>query len=259
MANHCRVGVDDRLHIRWQAPVPGGDRIVLRKGASPGTRVETVRGDRRSVELPLAGLAPGKWEVRVESGGGDRPLLSDDPGFSLDELRAYAARSRDRTVRVVRAPDGCVRLVVREVTPHAEVEAVHARDGEIRIEGRLAYAGPRPGADARLTAVARDTEITLTWDARLDGIDYTAALPVDDLAAREPALWDLWLDVGPADAPDVHARFASRLDDAPGKRGKLSYPRQIAESGGRELTVRPYYTPWDNLSIACRPVEDGAQ
>ncbi|TYK53506.1 hypothetical protein [Actinomadura decatromicini] len=259
MANHCRVGVDDHLHIRWQAPVTDGDRVVLRKGASPGTRVETIRGDRRSVRLPLAGLAPGKWEVRVESRGTDRPLLTDDPGFSFDELRDYAAGARDRTVRVVRVADGAVRLVVREVTPHAEVEAVDPRDGEIRFEGRLAYAGPRPGADARLVAVARDTEVTLTWDARLDGIDYRTALLVDDLAAQEPALWDLWLDVGPADAPDVHARLASRLDDATGKRGKLSYPRQLVVSGERELAVRPYYTPWDNLSVACRPTGDGAQ
>ncbi len=259
MANHCRVGVDDHLHIRWRDPVPDGDRVVLRKGASPGTRVETVRGDRRSVKLPLAGLAPGKWDVRVESRGADRPLLTDDPGFSFDELRDYAAGARDRTVRVVRAADGIVRLVVREVTPHAEVEAVDPRDGEIRFEGRLAYAGPRPGAAARLVAVARDTEVTLTWDARLDGIDYRTALQVDDLAAAEPALWDLWLDVGPADAPDVHARLASRLDDAPGKRGKLSYPRQTTVVDGREFAVRPYYTPWDNLSVACRPVGDGAQ
>lgn len=244
VANHCRVGLDDRLLIRWPAPITDGERVVLRRGEIPGTRGEPVRGD--SVAVPLDGLEPGAWDVRMEAGGIDRPLLTDDPGFSLDELRAYAGRRRDRAVRVVRSADGRVTVHVREVVPHAEVEAVHPRNGEIRVEGRLAYAGPRPGDEARLVAVARKSRVTLTRPAGLDGTDFHACLPVDAFAAEEPAIWDLRLDVG-----DVQARLATRLDDAPGKRGKLSYPRQVAVSGGGEMTVRPYYTVRDELAIGC--------
>ncbi|TDC74958.1 hypothetical protein [Actinomadura sp. 7K507] len=250
MANHFRVGVDDDLLIRWSAPLPRGERIILRHRASGDTREESVRGDRTSVALALNGIATGRWDVRIGAGGvsgrgADRPLLTDDPGFSFDEARAYACIRRDRVVRVVRSAEGQVSLRVRKVSPHAEVEAVHPHDGEIRVAGRLAYTGPRPEQDARLVAVARDTRSTLTRDVRLDGTKFQVCLPVDVFAAEQPALWDLWLDVA-----DVHARLATRLDDAPGKRGKVSFPRQIAGSGIQEMSVRPYYTLKDELSVA---------
>lgn len=248
VANHCRVDADDRLLIRWPAPVPDGHRLVLRHRASGETRAEPVAGDRHSVELDVGDLASGTWTLVIEAGGLDRPLLTDDPGFSLDGLRAYADRPRARTVGVVRTPEGRVKLKVRKVSPHAEVEAVRPRDGEIGIIGRLAYTGPRPGESARLVAAARESGARLVRDVRVDGTAFHASLAVRDLAAAEPALWDLWLDVG-----DVHARLVTRLDDAPGKRGKLSYPRQVAAPGGREMAVRPYYTGRDQLAISCRP------
>ncbi|WP_433464470.1 hypothetical protein [Spirillospora sp. CA-128828] len=243
VADHCRVDADDNLLIRWPVPLPDGERIVLRHGSSGAVRTEALTGDRRSVTLPVGGLATGAWDVLLDM---DRPLLTDDPGFSLDGLRAYAGRPRDLAVRVVRRPDGQATLNVRKVAPHAEVEAVHPRDGEITITGLLAYAGPPPGEGARLVAAARQSEGTVTRDARLDGTEFHAGLDVSALAAWEPALWDLWLDAG-----DVHARLATFLDDAPGKRGTLSYPRQVTASGDREMTVRPYYTLKDELSIAC--------
>ncbi len=30
VANHCRVDADDRLRIRWAAPMPDGRQVVLR-------------------------------------------------------------------------------------------------------------------------------------------------------------------------------------------------------------------------------------
>ncbi|NVI89187.1 hypothetical protein [Actinomadura sp. BRA 177] len=245
------MDADDRLRIRWAAPMPDGRQVVLRHRKSGETRAEPITGDRCSVELDAGDLSPGKWTVAVEADGAESPLLTDDPGFSLDGLRTYADLPRDRAVRVVRAADGRVSLAVRNVAPHAEVEAVHPRDGEIKIVGRLAYAGPRPGESARLVAAARDGDATVSQDVRLDGTGFHGCLAVDAFAAAEPALWDLWLDVG-----DVHARLATKLDDAPGKRGKLSYPRQVAAHDGREIAVRPYYTDRDQLAISASPVED---
>lgn len=251
VADHCRVGADDTLHIRWPRPVAKGERIVLRHGPSGEVRTGPLSADRRSAALPVAGLAPGAWEVLL---GADRPLLTDDPGFSFDGLREYAGRARDRAVRVVRLPDGRATLDVREVSPHAEVEEVHPLDGEIRITGRLAYAGPRPGGAVRLVAVAREGGGEETGGARLDGTGFDACLDVHALTRWEPSLWDLWLDAG-----DVRARLATFLDDAPGKRGTLSYPRQVVASGGRRMSVRPYYTLKDGLAVACHLLpEDGA-
>ncbi|OLT38216.1 hypothetical protein BJF79_05635 [Actinomadura sp. CNU-125] len=127
--------------------------------------------------------------------------------------------------------------------PHAEVVAVHPGGGEIRVAGRLAYTGPRAGA-ARLVAVARGSGWRVAWSARVEGTAFEVCAAVDVLAAEPPALWDLWLDVA-----DVHARLATRLDDAPGKRGKVSYPRQL--HGDR--SIRPYYTVRDELAFACGP------
>lgn len=251
VADQCRVGADDTLHIRWPRPVAEGERIVLRHGPSGEVRGGPLSDDRRSAALPVAGLAAGAWDVLVSA---DRALLTDDPGFSFDGLREYAGRARERAVRVVRLPDGRATLDVREISPHAEVEEVHPLDGEIRITGWLAYAGSRPGAAARLVAVAREGGGREGWDARLDGTDFDACLDVHAFTRWEPSLWDLWLDAG-----DVHARLATFLDDAPGKRGTLSYPRQVVAAGGRPMSVRPYYTLKDGLAVACHLLPgDGA-
>ncbi|MGI5206837.1 hypothetical protein ACQEU6_35335 [Spirillospora sp. CA-108201] len=243
MADHCRVGADDTLRVRWPRPAAEGERIVLRHGASGEVRAGPLADDRRSAALAVGGLAPGAWDVLL---GADRPLLTDDPGFSLDGLREYAGRARERAVRVVRLPDGRATLDVRVVSPHAEVEEVHPLDGEIRVTGWLAYSGPRPGEAARLVAVARDGGGRETWNARFGGTVFDARLDVRSFTRWDPSLWDLWLDAG-----DVRARLAALLDDAPGKRGTLSYPRQVAESGGRRMSVRPYYTLKDGLAVAC--------
>ncbi|WP_344263559.1 hypothetical protein [Actinomadura napierensis] len=251
------MGSDDRLRIRWPVPLPGGRRVVLRHRSSGAVRPARLADDRCSAEVGVGDLAPGIWEPVIETGGaGDTggtgcPLLTDDPGFSLEELRAYADVPRDRAVRVARTRAGHVRLRVRQVAPHAEVEAVHPHDGEIEIVGRLAYTGPRPEESAHLVAAARQGKAAVAGEARLDGTGFRGRLDVEAFAAAEPALWDLWLDVG-----DVHARLGTWLDDAPGKRGKLSYPRQVAAPGGREMAVRPYYTERDQLAISCRPVGD---
>ncbi len=247
VANHVRVDADDVLTIGWDAPLPDGERVVLRHAASGAVRAGRAAGDGARWTLPAGDLGTGAWEACIEAGGIVRPLRTDDPGFSLDGLLVYADRPRDRAVRVTRTPDGRAGLRVRAVAPHAEVRTVHPGGGEIRIAGRLAYTGPRRGA-ARLVAVARGTGRRAAWPARLDGTAFRVSAPVDVLTAEPPAIWDLWLD-----ADDVHARLATRLDDAPGKRGMVSYPRQLA--GDR--SVRPYYTVRDELSVACHALDGG--
>ncbi|MGW3766486.1 hypothetical protein [Actinomadura verrucosospora] len=218
VADHCRVGADDALRIRWPRPAAEGVRIVLRHERSGEVRAGPLSDDRRSAVLTVAGLAPGRWDVLL---GADHPLVTDDPGFSFDGLREYAGRARDRAVRVVRLPDGRAVLDVREVVPHAEVEEVHPLDGEIGITGWPAYAGPRPGGAARLVAVAREGGGRETWSARLDGTAFDARLDVRAFTRWEPSLWDLWLDAG-----DVHARLATFLDDAPwSTSGRARRPR----------------------------------
>ncbi|GAA4323443.1 hypothetical protein GCM10023178_35650 [Actinomadura luteofluorescens] len=243
VADHCRVGADDTLRIRWRRPAAEGERIVLRHAPTGQVRAGPLADDRCSAALAVGGLAPGAWDVLL---GADRPLLTDDPGFSFDGLREYAGRARERAVRVVRAPDGRATLDVRDVVPHAEVEEVHPLDGEIKIIGWLAHTGPRPGAAARLVAVDRDGGGRETGVARLDGTAFDACLDVHAFTRHEPGLWDLWLEAG-----DVRARLATFLDDAPGKHGTLSYPRQIVPSGARRMGVRPYYTLKDGLAVAC--------
>ncbi|MFD0904047.1 hypothetical protein [Actinomadura sediminis] len=245
VANRFRVDGDDVLTIGWDEPLPDGERVVLRHAASGTVRPGRAADGGARWTVPAGDLETGDWEACLEAGSVARPLLTDDPGFSLDGLAAYADRRRDRAVRATRRPDGRAGLRIGTVVPHAEVHAVHPGGGEIGITGRLAYTGPRSG-DARLVAVARGTGWKVAWSARIEGTAFRVGAPIDVLAAEPPALWDLWLDVA-----DVHARLASRLDDAPGKRGKLSYPRQF--TGNR--SVRPYYTLKDELAFACHAVE----
>ncbi|MFD0685360.1 hypothetical protein [Actinomadura fibrosa] len=246
VANHVRVSADDGLLVRWPAPLPDGERLVLRHTASGHGRAVNLAADRTSCALHVGDLGPGTWALHLEAGSLTRPLLTDDPGFSHDGLRAYAALPRRRSVRVTRSSDGHAALDVQEVEPHAEVELVHPRDGEIRIGGMLAYTGPRPGG-ARLLAVARKGSATVTGTARVHGTEFHARLSARGFATERPGLWDLWLAVA-----DLRARLATLLDDAPGKRGKVSFPRQTV----RDMSVRPYYTARDELAVACHRTEE---
>lgn len=114
-----RVDADDTLRVEW--PERDDDEIVLR-------HVETGE-ERRGVGL--TGLRTGIWTASYRG----EPLATDDPGFSLDGLLAYAETLRSREIRAFRTSAGILALAVREVEPYVEVTRVLSDDGLIGSGG----------------------------------------------------------------------------------------------------------------------------
>ncbi|MFJ9590218.1 hypothetical protein [Streptomyces acidicola] len=135
--------------------------------------------------------------------------------------------------------------------PQAEIAEVWPRDGRIRLVGRL---HGLPANDAADTAVTWQLVLTrraqpdqrLRYDAHLKGDRFEGELPVADLAAADHAAveeWDIHLSDG-----ETELRAGRRLDDIRGKKKIFVYPEQHTGN----LSVRPYYTVKDNLSLECR-------
>lgn len=222
-----RVDADDTLRVEW--PGQDDDEIVLR-------HVETGE-ERRGVDL--TGLRLGIWTASHRG----EPLATDDPGFSLDGLLAYAETLRTREIRAFRTTAGILALAVREVEPYVEVTGVLSDDGLIGVRGVIAYGEPIEGA-ARLVAVARKGPEPVSGPATFHGRRFEGSVriaPLAEVQVRRRVFWDLHAEIA-----GRRLVLATRLDDITDKKGKVRFPAQYV---GR-VRVRPYYTESDSLAVA---------
>ncbi len=131
--------------------------------------------------------------------------------------------------------------------PHAEIAEVWPRDGRIRLVGRIH--GCPAGGTWRLVLTRRaHPDQRLDYPARTDGDRFESEWPVADLAASDYAAveeWDIHLSDG-----EKELRAGRQLDDVRGKKKIFVYPEQRID--GSDVSVRPYYTIKDNLSLECR-------
>ncbi|HLV75176.1 hypothetical protein [Actinomadura hallensis] len=161
------------------------------------------------------------------------------------------------------------------MTPHAEVSEVWPRDGRIVIRGEIVAASAtakarwrlrltsrerkRPPARVRALGKMRSLAEALSPAARprgrftvpvtLEGTKFEAVLPLEPLVpakALPREHWDLHL-VTSGERP---LRLGRHLDDMPGKKRIVTFPRQTVDEPSR-VSIRPYYTDGDNLSIRC--------
>ncbi|MEV8638299.1 hypothetical protein AB0395_42270 [Streptosporangium sp. NPDC051023] len=228
-----RVDDNDTLRVEW--PQPDDAEIVLR-------HAET--GEERP-GADLTGLRAGIWLASHRGG----PLMTDDPGFSLDGLLTYAETPRDREIRAFRTTAGILALTVREVGPYVEVTGVVSDDGVIEVEGLVAYGEPYAGP-ARLVAVARKGPEPVSGPAAFSGRRFGGGVPIAPMAeaqARKRAFWDLHAEIA-----GVRLPLATRLDDVTDKKTKVRFPAQHV---GR-IRVRPYYTETDSLAVALSVEEE---
>lgn len=129
--------------------------------------------------------------------------------------------------------------------PHAEIAEVWPRDGHIRFVGRI-HGVPAEGTWQLVLTRRAQAGLRLRYDADVKGDRFESELPVGDLAAADHASveeWDIHLTDG-----EVELRAGKHLDDVRGKKKIFVYPEQ--RTG--DVSVRPYYTIKDNLSLECR-------
>ncbi|MBG0826828.1 hypothetical protein HS041_03445 [Planomonospora sp. ID67723] len=227
---------DDTLRIEW--PEPDDGKIVLR-------HAETGREHEGT---DLTGLTAGTWTVWKHG----EPVATDDPGFSLDGLLAYAGRSRGREVRSVRTAEGTLAVLVREVEPYVEVIKVRPEDGVIAVEGLIAYGEPLGGEHpAGLVAAARKGPET-TGAGTVTGRRFAGSVAIEPMVAgqaRRRVFWDLFAEIR-----GVRLPLAARLDDVTDKKSRVRFPAQRVG----HVRVRPYFTDSDSLAVACTIEEENA-
>lgn len=155
--------------------------------------------------------------------------------------------------------------------PHAEIHEVWPRDGRITIRGEIVSGRADASWTLRLMSRERKRSSKLralgrvrallgssprspgefTVPVTLEGTSFEAVLPLEPLAQAQPLpreLWDLHLV-----APGERAlRLGRHLDDMPGKKHIVTFPQQTVDAPSR-ISIRPYYTDGDHLSIRCLP------
>ncbi|MEV1170107.1 hypothetical protein [Nonomuraea sp. NPDC049784] len=145
---------------------------------------------------------------------------------------------------------------------HAEVEQVWPRDGHVLVIGHLVGAGRTTTVGARraiLTLTNRDRPgAVLRCPATLDGERFEASVDVDLIAAAYAAaptadrqIWDLHLTVPGVPEP---LRVGRHLDDIVNKKKVMTFPAQNGDADTGAISVKPYYTDYQNLSLICRTV-----
>ncbi|QPP09581.1 hypothetical protein G4Z16_27770 [Streptomyces bathyalis] len=244
--------------------------LRLRGGERPEDTVRLplgpaeTEGTLRAVLPSIMSLSEGRWDAYVAlDGGAPRRLL---PG--VHDLRSLIGRvpRQGRTWLGVRIPYATKygNLTVRSWLrwPHAEAGPLCVSDGCVVLQGRL-Y-GARLSATARLEAHPRDAvRDPVSVPLLLDGAEpgkpdggsgdradhaagFTARLPLAAVSSEHRA-WDLWIRPSTGEAP---VRLARILDDVPDKGQIFSYPPQrVTGQDGEPRSVRPYYTPDNDLSV----------
>ncbi|GIN02165.1 hypothetical protein [Planomonospora venezuelensis] len=231
-----RVDDDDTLRIEWPEP---DDGIVVLRHAETGQEHHGA---------DLTGLAVGTWTVWKHG----EPLVTDDPGFSLDGLLAYAGRPRSREARAMRTAEGTLAVLVREVEPYVEVTRVRPQDGVVEVEGLIAYGEPLDGEHpAGLVAAARKGPET-AGAGTVAGRRFTGTVAIEPLAgeqSRRRVFWDLFAEIR-----GVRLPLAARLDDVTDKKTRVRFPAQYVG----QVRVRPYFTDSESLAVACTIEEENA-
>lgn len=262
------VDQEGRLVVRVRLPLPAsaGPRLLLRLRPKKGQSEETGRvaalehvgqDEWRAVLETAPALREGRWDAYVLGLPGEArtPLL---PG--LRDLRALVSGGGEgrRTPLAVRIPyatkDG--RLAVR-----AWLRASHAEAGRIVFAGhgmtaraRLFGARLGEGAAVLLHRRGKDAPVRQITPRAEGERDLSFTVDYEDLLAQggqpgagaEQEIWDVY--VRPASG-EPRIRVARLLDDVADRKAVFVYP--AATLGG--MTVRPYYTVDNDLSVAVAP------
>ncbi|MFG2002426.1 hypothetical protein ACGFNU_25055 [Spirillospora sp. NPDC048911] len=172
------------------------------------------------------------------------------------------------------------------MTAHAEVAQVWPRDGRIRIVGEVVPAESYAGVSWRLRLSSRERRkvkpaiwkravgkmraiagrdsagnpADFTIPVTSAGAGFEADIPLSALMCPGPLRWEHW-DlhlVGSANGENLSLRLGKYDDDMPGKKNIVTFPMQTVTMPFR-LSIRPYFTDSDSLSIRCHHSGKGAE
>ncbi|GAA4938350.1 hypothetical protein GCM10023224_19500 [Streptomonospora halophila] len=146
-------------------------------------------------------------------------------------------------------------------TPQAEVAEIWPRDGAVRIVGDLLGGAAPDSGRWFLQAVLRDTDTRRSYELRVEDGRFDVSVPVEEFGnagdglPQEGVKWDLYC--APEDRLEEPAekwlRLGRHLDDIADKKKVMVFPAQTSAESGTGVSVRPFYTLYNNLSVECLP------
>ncbi|QBI53109.1 hypothetical protein [Streptomonospora litoralis] len=150
----------------------------------------------------------------------------------------------------------------RPRNPHAEVAEIWPRDGAVRVVGDLHGLAETASGRWYLVVALRDSAVRMQYGMTVNGDRFDASVPAEDFVPAdfslqaEGAAWDLFASpeerLESTDTDDW-LRLGRHLDDVRDKKKIMVFPVQEVESDGAYMSVRPFYTVNDNLSVGARP------
>ncbi|MDT9695341.1 transferase [Streptomyces sp. P17] len=266
---HCTAEADGRITFGLP-PLEASDspsaQLLLRLRSKKGQPGEILRalpleavddGGRRAVLEAQPPLAEGRWDVYLlPEPGAPRQRLR--PG--LRDLRALVdGHTRDWPSPVaVRVPyttkDGYLAVRTWLRTAQAEVEGIEVTDRSMTVKARLHGATLSAGAVVRLRARGADGVVrTQEPQAASSGRGFAFTVDFEELIAVDTTgnrVWDISVRTGPAEG-SLLVRVSRLFDDVADRKEIFVYPS--ARVGG--VTVRPYYTVDNDLSVEVTPTE----
>lgn len=257
-----RIDNRDVLELRFRDVASSstgreGAALALRhrEDAAKTVRVANVCSEGGEVRADLGDLSldDGTWDVLwIDHDGRHNPVATKDPGFSLAERQAYLAEPRHRELRVIRDPQGRLRLRSTSVTPYAEVAWVEVGSESVTISGVLAYTPRDEGrATARILVGQRERSGAVVADADLIDGRFTCEIPLRPIVTehdpdRAHNEWDLWLQTP---SHEEGLRLGAHVDGIVGKKKKVVFPGVLLQGAADTIRICPYYTVDDELSL----------
>ncbi|MGX5184894.1 glycosyltransferase family 4 protein [Streptomyces avermitilis] len=258
----CRTDSEGDASIAVNASGLSGQRFTLvlrqRQGVSE-QRVPLHRPD--TAKAPWTAelrrddlfLSEGRWDLYVERAeDGERRRLR----ATLVEQRGLLSATLPSAGSVTwwipyRTKDGFLALRTFRRSSHAEVTALRAGDGFLRLEGLLH--GAALGEDAALLGISRtagvpdfEAALTATADRHFQAILTSMPGP----AGTDETIWDLFLRPGRNMEPVRVGRLA---DDIVDRKQTDKYPQaELAAPAGGSVQIRPFFTFTNDLAFkAC--------
>lgn len=236
-------GVDDAELVFVAREGPGERGYPLRRPAkSVAAVLDTTVPLWQAAEPPLF---PGTWDLQIRLDGMQVPLLA--PSYGNREWPQIMVPAKSGPYMMSLSVErGAMTLQVAQACPYVEVDRVEIEGATLGLDAHLVPEFDTGVGEGQVVVQSRDRkDVAVRLPAEVTAGRLRVAIDLQALPSDDREDWDLYLRL--ADARQL--RLGTHLDDIRNKSAVFSFPKHHVDRGGRQLTVQPFYTVGNGLSI----------